>query len=433
MISQIPTQAKQSAPGVRLARNVSLSTYFPRNTQYFYGYPAGEDSGFLNQVPPYVEELVAMRAVSCAGSHVSIIGFAATNAPCIDQTLLDMFDVPQINSSQLSLLPERINTTLEGEARNSAIKGALQELTISNSLIMAQPYLSPELSEMYQIPPDITTWLNDKQNLEQLFADALIPKRLGNYPNGIVLAQDASRLDLPCVVKASSSSAGDGVYICKTASDLDSAVAALKAVKVTILVEQYVEVKTNYGIHFGIPYDKDQPIDFIGINEQLTTETGEFIGGLIWSTDFPDELMAIKHYLEYVALPKVRERGWYGVGCFDILADHNGQLYFVDCNFRMTGMSAYHFLVANGNITTPLLGFSGNFYGSRETLESVLLPHAGRHGSSKIMQIIAISQHDNRWSFNAALMFDKPSLMRQRANKLLSLGIESEALQQICS
>lgn len=410
-------------------KKVSLSTYFPEGTQYFYGYPAGEDSGFLNQVPPAVEELVASRAVSCAGDHVSVVEFAATTSPVICQSLLQAFEIPRISQSKRIVLPQEIDTSLTGNARNNKIKDTLLNTAGCNKLVMAQPYTSQDMRQIYQISPKLTTWLNDKQNMGRLIADELMPAKYGSFIDGADFASTHKNIKLPCVVKASSSSAGDGVYICQTPADMANAVKCLSDISGTIIVEQYIETANNYGVHFGIPHDKNKPVDFLGINEQLTTDEGEFIGGIIRSDQFPDELKSVKQYLMNYVLPKVRDLGWYGVGCFDVLTDKAEKAYFIDCNFRMTGMSAYHFLVANHKINTPLIGFSGDFIGTREQLERNLLPLAS--GKDKIVQLITLSNHENVWSFNGALFFKHDSQLKSRVSELLKVGVKSAALSQL--
>lgn len=410
-------------------KNVSLSTYFPKGTQYFYGYPAGEDSGFLNQVPPAIEELVASRAVSCAGDHVSIVEFAATTSPIISRDLLTAFEIPRIDPAKRIILPREIDTSLTGNARNSLIKNSLLNSTVCNNLVMAQPYTSDDMREIYQISPRLTTWLNDKQNMGDLISEELMPLKYGNFSSGVDFKTNYSGIKLPCVVKASSSSAGDGVYICHTSADIENAADSLAEITGSIIVEQYIDATKNFGVHFGIPHDDDKNVDFLGINEQLTTPEGEFIGGIIKSEQFPTELESLKQYLMEIVLPKVRQLGWYGVGCFDVLTDKTGDAFFIDCNFRMTGMSAYHFLVANHTIKTPLIGFSGDFIGTEQQLEKHLLPLAS--GKDKIVQLITLSHHDNVWSFNGALFFNHDNQLKSRVNKLLHAGVKSAALSQL--
>jgi hypothetical protein len=123
--------------------------------------------------------------------------------------------------------------------------------------------------------------------------------------------------------------------------------------------------------------------------------------------------------------------GWYGVGCFDVLSDPKGRLYFIDSNFRMTGMSAYHFLVANHTITTPLLGFSGSFKGTVRNFENCLLPYAGRNSSQKILQLIALSHQQGVWHFNGALSFQNQRQLQRDITTLLHIGVRSQALEKL--
>lgn len=413
-----------------VSRALSLSTYYPADTQYFYGYPAGSDSGFLNNVPPEVEELVSMRAISCAGPSVSVISYSATDAPDIDNKLLKKLNFPKLDLLKLVCLPPEITPELRGPARNEAIKQALKSVCRDRSLIMAQPYLSRRLAGAYQISPDITVWMNDKNNLQRLVSKAHMPKRLATFMDGAAFARGSGDIELPAVVKVASSSSGDGVYICHSRKDMGEAAAAMRDVPSPILVEQYVEAVRNYGLHFGVPHDSDQAVDIIGVNEQLTSETGEFEGGIIRSRNIPEELREVKHYLEYVCLPKVRKMGWYGIGCFDVLVDRAGGCYIVDSNFRMTGMTAYHFMVANGRVDPPLIGFSGGYKGSRQEFETAMLPFTDPSSGAPILQMIALNEHGDMWRFNAALMFRDDTELSERCTRLRNAGVQSDLLQR---
>lgn len=415
----------------RNRKPVSLSTYFPAGTQYFYGYPVGKDSGFLNEVPPDIEELVAARALSCAGDHVEVVGFAASSPPVISNELVKKFDIPYQDQEKFIVLPTTIDSNLKGKQRNEVIKDSLRNLSHEHQLVMAQPYTSQDIKQLFQIPPKITTWLNDKQNMSAYINPAYMPARYGSYANGAEFVAALVNLELPFVVKVGASSSGDGVYICTDQAAVNKARHALQDFKESIFVEAYIDAQNNYGIHFGVPYDSRHQIDFLGINEQLTTAQGEFLGGIIRSNEFPGRLTDIKNYLINEILPVVRQAGWYGVGCFDVLTDKQGNGYFIDCNFRMTGMSAYHFLVANGKIKSPLAGFTGTFIGSQPELERALLPYAGTASADKIMQIITLSFNDNCWRFNAALLFDSSAEIPSKARLLLEAGITSDTLSAL--
>lgn len=412
-------------------KRVSLSSYFPNGTQYFYAYPAGQASGFLNKVTPDIEELVAARTNSCAGHAVTAVKFAATHHSKIGQDLIDNLAIPQLPDRQLCILPDFIDANLEGEDRNIAIRQALLDQITPGKLIMAQPYTDDELRHLYQIDPSLTTWVNDKNNMEHFISENLLPKRLGTYKSGNEFIADYPNLPLPCVVKVSSSSSGDGVHICHNKHDIARAAKSVHGVQGTILVEQFIKAKKNFGIHFGIPCDRKKPIDLIGVNEQLTTRDGEFIGGIISESVLPKELQPIESYLLNEILPKIRAKGWYGIGCFDVLCDDKDQLFIIDGNFRITGMSAYHLLISSGKVQTPLMSFGGTFHGTKAELEAKLFPLAAKNADHKILQLIALTKYDNTWNINGALFFDDLAQLKERAQLLLDLGVHSQALTQL--
>ena len=298
---------------------------------------------------------------------------------------------------------------------------------------MAQPYTDVEMEATYQIPPSLTAWLNDKHNMASYISAHLIPTRQGSYKSGAALKAAAPYIHLPVVVKVSASSSGDGVYICRRAEDFAQAVAALENIEATILVEQYIEVVKNYAIHFGIPFSAHRPIDILGINEQITSEDGEFIGGVITSREIPAELTEAVEQLRESILPKIRAKGWYGIGGFDVLLDKAGNYYFIDCNFRMTGMSAFHFLVANDNLPTPLVSFSGSFEGNQADFEQQILPLIQPNGSERMAKLIALSHNDNTWRCNGAVWFDTPEQQQAHATTLLKHGLQSAALEKIAN
>lgn len=414
-------------------KRVSLSTYFPAGTHYFYAYPAGEASGFLNKVPPKVEELVAARTLSCAGPDVSVIKFTATHHSVVGADIIEALGMPQLPEEQITLLPSEIDSSLKGEARNTAIKNALEKNIEPGTLIMAQPYTDTHLAHLYQIPTQLTTWVNDKNNMEQYILPKYLPKRYGVYLNGFQFNEHHKDITLPCVVKVSSSSSGDGVYICRSEEDMRDAMEELLPIVGTIFVEQFIETKKNFGIHFGIPYDKSQPIDLIGVNEQLTTADGEFIGGIIESSRLPQELLPLERYLLDDVLPKIRDMGWYGIGCFDVLCDADDQLFLIDSNFRITGMSAYHLLISRGTIQTPMMSFNGEFEGTRKQFEDHLYHYASKDSPKQIIQMIALTHYGNNWSFNAAISFDNRPQLKDRVHTLLHLGVKSAALSELAN
>jgi hypothetical protein len=409
----------------------SLSDYFPNGTEYFYGYPAGAASGFMNKVVPEVEELVAARAVSCAGPNVTAISFAATSTAALGPGLIQTLGLPTLPQKQMVILPANIDSKLTGDARDIAIKKALLSRTSRRHFVMAQPFTDAYLAGQFQIAPALTSWLNDKRNMPEYIMSHHIPRRMATYDSGDEFASSHASFELPYVIKVSASSAGDGVYICRSAADAEDARQQLKHVEASIFIEQYIVAAKNYGVHFGVPHSANKPIDIIGINEQLTGPDGEFLGGIIESTAIPSELSATVQYIESHLLPHIRRMGWYGVGDLDVLIDDRGGAYIIDCNFRMTGMTAYHFLVRSQQAPVPLIGFSGSFEGSRTEFENAVLPLLGHHSDTKKLQLIAVNHHNGNWNFNAALLLDKQTDRNQQINQILQSGLKSSGLQHM--
>ncbi len=410
---------------------VSLSRYFPKGTHYFYAYPSGEDSGFLNLVPPSVEELVSARPLACAGGDITVITFAETMNPGAVDIIHKNLGTSQRDKKRARSLPDHIDVDVVGKDRNYQVKKSLVELVQPGSLVMAQPFMDDELDHLYQISPKLTNWLNDKQHMASYVPEDLLAKRYGSYKNGKAFASSKTKMPVPCVVKVSSSSAGDGVYICKDNRTLRAVQGILKNTVGTIIAERYIEATANYGIQFGIPEEASLPIDIIGINQQLTTSEGEFVGGIINPKHSYPELDGVKQALLTEILPHVREMGWYGVGCFDVLTDEAGRCYIIDCNFRMTGMTAYLMLVANGHIKSSLVSFGGEFHGNLAQFQEVMSTAISAHDVAQPVRVISLTERDNVCRFNAALLFDNKLRMPAMARQLLEAGVISKALDQL--
>ncbi|HUP26320.1 MAG TPA: hypothetical protein VM124_01575 [Candidatus Limnocylindrales bacterium] len=408
-------------------QDFTLSKYFPKGTNYYYGYPSGEESGFLNHVPPIIEELVSARPLVCAGNDINIITFASTVRPEVTNVVYKDMGSTVVDSRNIRMLSPHINAGVKGKDRNEQIKQNLKQLVRPGSLVMAQPFLDEDLLPLYQIPPRLTNWLNDKQNMDSYIPRGFLPKRYVTFKNGSEFYESAREFPARCVIKVSSSSAGDGVYICTSKKMQKKVKKLLQNTQGAIFVEQYIEAAANYGIQFGIPYESDQPIDIIGVNQQLTTEDGEFIGGIIELSKAYDELKGVKEVLLAQVLPQIRELGWYGVGCFDVLIDKDSNAHIIDCNFRMTAMTAYLMLVANSQINKSLVSFSGEYRGTLKEFEHLLNGVQKRN-----VHILALSETDDVCRCNAAILFNKREEIGPIARQLINAGIVSKALDFFC-
>ncbi len=407
----------------------SLSDYLPEGTVYYYGYPAGEDSGFLNKVPPTIEELVAARVFSCAGDKIKAVGFAATTEKQLDKRLMERLALPQLKKDNMVIMPEAITAEVLGAERNKLIKQALKESIKPGSLVMAYPYDGDDMKDLYQIDPEITWKLNDKSLMKNYMDEQWFPQRYAVFQGGLEFHDGAANLPVPCVIKAAASSSGDGVYICRDGEDLSAALKDLRHLDGPIIAEQHIDTYKNYVVNFGVPHKADQEIDILGVHEQLTGEDGSFLGGEIKTSAIPTDITEAVDYLRDKVLPRVRELGWYGVGGFDVLLDKSGQAYFIDCNFRINSTSAFHFLNINGVISAPLVSFSAQFTGSQAEFEAAILPFADIDSKERCVQIIALGNQGDKWNLNLALMYSDQNQLKNRAYQLLSAGLESQALQ----
>lgn len=411
--------------------NLSLSSFYPPDTEYFYSFPAGEDSSFFNIDPAWKDELFAMRPMVCAGPNVKVVTFAATQAHNI-KSIIKELGLPEMSSKNIVLLPPQISSSIQGKKRNNMIKSALKKIICKHNLIMAQPFLDNKLDNTFQLDPKITVWLNDKKNLQEYIDVKHLPKRFFSYKSGADFAVGVEIIDCPCVIKVSSSSSGDGVRICRTPSDIKKTKKSFAKIKGTIIVEEFVDFVSNIGIQFGIPYSKNKSIKIIGYNEQLVSSDGEYLGAIVNLKKKIKMLKDINKFLLKEILPKVRKMGWYGVGGFDVLIDRNNKFYFIDSNFRMTAVTSYLYLIKNKVINKSIACFTGVFKGSEEKFREVILPLAAIKSKDRCMQITALSNAGNCYHFNAALFFNKVSEIPVISEKLLKKGISSNVLSRFC-
>lgn len=425
-VATIVTAARPAAPN-----SVSLSSFFPVGTQYFYGYPAGEHSGFYNAVPPHIEELVAARSLSCCGPWVTPVIFSSGRDAATQQILRDEIGIGRVCHDAI-MLPSTINEELTGVQRNRAIVHALAGLLAPRKFVMAQPYMSSNLQTRFALPPSLTLWLNDKLNLPHYVPSAYLPERYAEFVNGTTFATSTQTLPAPCVVKISSSSSGDGVRICHSSEEIDQARREFATVKTAILVEEHIEAVRNFGIQFGIPSDPAQDIEIIGVSEQLTTPEGAFVGGLVDPGNLFARIDGINDLLLHHVLPTVREMGWFGIGGCDVLVDNRNRFFVVDPNFRMTGMTSFLCAARNGVVNKCMASFTGTFEGEPAAFSRTFVP-LSRPGPDQRLHVIALTHHQGTFRVSAALLFSRSEEheVPRMAGELLALGMQSRALEKL--
>lgn len=410
-----------------------LSEFFPHDTSYFYSFPSGEDSNFFNSVPAWVEELVAARSLVCAGPHVNSIVFS----PSLDSLTWDMitqrFGVELLDRSHVIGLSSEITDDLSVSTRNARVKASLCSSLGTGKLVMAQPFLDSSLEDIYLIPPRLTVYLNDKINRRFFIPSAYMPFVLREYSNGEEFFSSSDIYPFPVVIKVASSSSGDGVRIVMNDTDLLQTKQQFKSISGRIIIEEYVESAHNVGVQFGIPFDSTRPIQILGYNEQLTSEHGGFLAGIINPHKHIAAMQRVYDVLLHRVLPHIRSLGWYGVGGIDVLITRDGRFYFIDANFRMTATSAFIHLQRTKSIVKPVASFVGSYYGSYDNFLSDVVP-LGRNGSSRqIMSVIGLTHRNGVFRFNAGVLFDTPESLKENAKALLDVGVQSDCLRTLAT
>jgi len=411
---------------------LTLSEYFPKGTEYFYSYPIGDTLYFYNAGDPISEELISARLLACAGDDIKVVVYNSTMKDELLGLLQKHSEIPLIKEEQIIVLPPHINEEVMDLKRNELIADALVKQTSPGKLLMAQPMLHDKLIKGYQIDPKLITWLNDKKNLEKYVPHEFLPERYAHFSNGKEFFNSNVKVSLPCVVKISASSAGEGVRMCRTKEDLEQAKKDFRERVGTIFIEKLISYVHNLGFQFGISHDKNLffPPHIIGHNHQVTASDGEFLGGFIFREEpIGDVEEKIKKVIEKEILPKIQEMGWYGVGGFDVLIDAEGKFYIIDSNFRTTGMTAYIFLTRNNLIAKSMVSFTGIFNGSEK--DFVKKVFSLNKGKKKILTIISLKQRrtGEGYRFDAALLFDEQKDLPKLATKLIETGVRSEVLE----
>lgn len=401
---------------------LTLEDFFPEDTVYFYGYPSGIESGFLNLVSPSVEEIVAARANICTGNSIKVVNFHATSEESIGSKILEKLGLEHLKNKQIIVMPKNIDNSLVGAKRNSEVKKFLNKNIPKGKLVMAQPFTDKSFEDLCLIKPSVTAWLNDKKNMPLYITKSLLPIRYGSFESGKELTEKSHRFNSPAVIKISSSSAGDGVYICNTEADLENTIKKLRNFNGSIVVDELVKIKKNYGIQFGVNY-KNNKFEILGVTEQIATNQGEFLGGVIRKGEFPKEVIPAINELKQNILPFAKKLGWFGIGCFDVLIDNKNHCYFIDANFRMTGMSACIFYHRNTNHQTNFLSFGGTFEGNSSSFDSNVLDSCVKNND---LEILALSRNKKIWRFNGVISFSNKGDLMKKISRIKNTGIESE-------
>jgi hypothetical protein len=408
----------------------SLADYYPPDTVYFHSAPARKNSGFFNGMDAWVDALAAGRMLTCAGDKMKIVLFGAAFTPDVLRLLRDDLKVPIQRQENILFLPESITSDIQGEERDALIKNSLKKSVPQGKLIISQPYFDPDFNDIYQIPVETIDHLNDKANLGDYVPAEFLPKRYCEFENGKSFAENVSKFTIPCVVKVAYSSGGDGVRICKTFGAFSEAKKAFRNLDGKIVVEQFIDAAHNIGVHLAVPFQRNKPMQVIGSNEQITTDSGGYLGGIVNLSKTWPQMKDIRNLLLKRILPAIREKGWYGVGGVDILIGKDGGIYVIDFNFRLTAPMPYLFQTKNGDITKPIITFTGAFNGDEGSFKKMIVPLAKMGSKSQILDIVSLIKYKDSYRFNCGMLFDDEASIAKNAEALLNAGVCADVLER---
>ncbi len=185
--------------------------------------------------------------------------------------------------------------------------------------------------------PGLIVQLNDKGRMRDLTL-RVAPFRCYE-PEAFRAGVWRSRWRLPFVVKLTEASGGgDGVRICRTETDLHEAQERFAGRRVK--VERYLaDARNNYNVQLAVAPGGE--IRYLGASSQRLDDQTRYGGNLI--------------DLEWRPGPEVRrvcqeiaraawDLGWHGLCGLDLIETGDGEIYFIDPNFRVNGSTPFFFL-----------------------------------------------------------------------------------------
>ena len=182
----------------------------------------------------------------------------------------------------------------------------------------------------------------------------------------------------PCIIKLSHGYANTGNFFIHDEKDAQKAQAYIDRHwpdAKTVINELIEDIDEDYGVQFYLRQSGE--IVWLGFTEQIFNKQNRWAGGR-FSAKIQDKL-----YPEFIKIARpvaeyLHQNGYYGVVGIDILQNNKGELFLVDLNPRLTGITP--FLTAsrlfskeemNEGIYCPSLPFPGTLAALIETVENI--------------------------------------------------------------
>jgi hypothetical protein len=180
--------------------------------------------------------------------------------------------------------------------------------------------------EQQVVPPDVNYALHSKEVIEKI-----------DCPQADVL----SELKPPCIAKLSHGYAGLGNFMIRSAVDADSMqVEIAKHWPDAVLVSNSIidNIVDDFGVQFYLR--RDGSIVWLGFTEQLFDENKKWCGGT-FSAPRQSEMFEDLCELIVPTAKHLHENQYFGLVGIDILRDRDNQMFLVDVNPRLTGISPF--------------------------------------------------------------------------------------------
>lgn len=234
------------------------------------------------------------------------------------------------------------------------------------------------LAEKHAVKPQNHYHILSKCNLEEAGKQYVPP-----YTVYDLRQTSMARIDLPqsypYAIKVSHGLSGEGTYLIKSQADLNFCFQEIrhyldhKTLDFVIVMDFVKNAVENYCVQFYI--NKEGKITLIGFTNQLVTEKGGYLGGLI---HYEADMSRFTEVIEYVA-NFAHTYGYFGFVGIDLLEDKDGQLFLIDANIRVNGSTPLclqrHKFLAEGKETAKYSSdycMEGNLDSCLKTLKPYL-------------------------------------------------------------
>ena len=259
--------------------------------------------------PPPRPELL-----KCLGPHHLMFGWG-------DQLAVTSQSAPP------SILVDHWCRLLGDAAKPGWVEFDRQSLEQDYIVLFPHQSLSPDKQ---LVPPNINYHLHSKEVIQEIAC-----------PQAQVLASP----EYPCIAKLSHGYAGLGNYWLNNESDYLAMNDELSQhwPGATVIFNSIIQdVCGDNGIQFFLK--RDGSIHWLGFTEQNFDRSGRWCGGTFSATKQDQQLQKFRPIIEPTAA-YLSSKGYLGVVGIDILEDKNGNVFLVDVNPRLTGITP--FLIAS--------------------------------------------------------------------------------------